>query len=226
MSSAALAKKRRANIQANIQANTVPTPPPPVQPSGAAGAVPQRQMTLPQVLQLVDSRLLKLETIAKEQMEKEPEPVETPVIDESWKQILPEYESRFEMLLTEINDLKDVVMKLQSYTMDVNKTLLEERVHYMATDNRNSNDFMTMEIKHVEGDIPTDDSYTPEEQEVVVVDETNETNEATNEETNEETHEETIEETNEETKEAEPEVEEPVTIVPNTNSNKKKKHKK
>jgi len=209
MSSAALAKKRRANIQAN----TVPTPPPPVQPSSAAGAVPQRQMTLPQVLQLVDSRLLKLETIAKEQMEKEPEPVETPVIDESWKQILPEYESRFEMLLTEINDLKDVVMKLQSYTMDVNKTLLEERVHYMATDNRNSNDFMTMEIKHVEGDIPTDDSYTPEEQEVAV-------------ETNEETVEATVEETNEETNEAEPEVEEPVTIVPNTNSNKKKKHKK
>ena len=76
MSSAALAKKRRANIQAN----TVPTPPPPVQPTAAttAGGVPQRQMTLPQVLQLVDSRLLKLETIAKEQMEKQPEPVKAP----------------------------------------------------------------------------------------------------------------------------------------------------
>ena len=212
MSSAALAKKRRANMQAN----TVPTPPPPVQPTAASttttGSVPQRQMTLPQVLQLVDSRLLKLETIAKEQMEKQPETVETPVIDESWKQILPEYESRFEMLLTEINDLKDVVMKLQSYTMDVNKTLLEERVHYMATDSHNSKDFMTMEIKHVEGDIPTDESYTPEEEEVAVV--------------TEETSEEITQDNVEETKESEPESENVVATTSGHSNNKKKKHKK
>lgn len=212
MSSAALAKKRRANIQAN----TVPTPPPPVQPTAASttttGSVPQRQMTLPQVLQLVDSRLLKLETIAKEQMEKESEPVEPPVIDESWKQILPEYDSRFEMLLTEINDLKDVVMKLQSYTMDVNKTLLEERVHYMATDSHNSKDFMTMEIKHVEGDIPTDESYTPEEEDAAVA--------------TEETMEDITQDNVEETKESEPESENMVSTISVHNNNKKKKHKK
>jgi hypothetical protein len=212
MSSAALAKKRRANMQAN----TVPTPPPPVQPTAASttttGSVPQRQMTLPQVLQLVDSRLLKLETIAKEQMEKQPETVETPVIDDSWKQILPEYESRFEMLLTEINDLKDVVMKLQSYTMDVNKTLLEERVHYMATDSHNSKDFMTMEVKHVEGDIPIDESYTPEEEDVAVV--------------TEETAEEITQDNVEETKESEPESENIVATTSGHSNNKKKKHKK
>ena len=212
MSSAALAKKRRANMQAN----TVPTPPPPVQPTAAAATtasgVPQRQMTLPQVLQLVDSRLLKLETIAKEQMEKESEPVEPPVIDESWKQILPEYDSRFEMLLTEINDLKDVVMKLQSYTMDVNKTLLEERVHYMTTDSHNSKDFMTMEIKHVEGDIPTDESYTPEEEDAAVA--------------TEETMEDITQDNVEETKESEPETENMVSTISVHSNNKKKKHKK
>ena len=217
MSSAALAKKRRANMQAN----TVPTPPPPVQPTAAAttaSSVPHRQMTLPQVLQLVDSRLLKLETIAKEQMEKESEPVEPPVIDESWKQILPEYESRFEMLLTEINDLKDVVMKLQSYTMDVNKTLLEERVHYMATDSHNSKDFMTMEIKHVEGDIPTDESYTPEEEEVAIEAEAIDTEAIDTEEITQDKV--------EETKESEPESENVVATTSGNSNNKKKKHKK
>ena len=35
------------------------------------------------------------------------------------------------MLATQINDLKEIVIKLQSYTMDVNKTLLEERIQFM-----------------------------------------------------------------------------------------------
>ena len=31
------------------------------------------------------------------------------------------------MLATEINDIKDILLKLQSFTMEVNKTLFEER---------------------------------------------------------------------------------------------------
>ena len=36
------------------------------------------------------------------------------------------------MLATQINDLKDMLMKLQTYTMDVNKTLLEERIQFVS----------------------------------------------------------------------------------------------
>jgi hypothetical protein len=38
-----------------------------------------------------------------------------------------EYDSRFEILVSEIAELKFIVLKLQTYTMDVNKMLLEER---------------------------------------------------------------------------------------------------
>lgn len=73
-------------------------------------------LTLQQVIALLDTRLVKLETAPKEGQS---------------LQLVDEIEHRFTMLATEINDLKDIVMKLQSYTMDVNKTLLEERIQFM-----------------------------------------------------------------------------------------------
>lgn len=126
-SSSARAKQRRANLAP--------------EPAQLQSQQPQQQtttrnagMTLPQVLQIVDSRITNLEKMAKEQMEKDVQPPAPPKIeiDESWKEILKEYDTRFTMLVSEINDLKDIVMKLQTYTMDVNKTLLEERIHIMG----------------------------------------------------------------------------------------------
>jgi hypothetical protein len=43
-----------------------------------------------------------------------------------------EYENRFAMLANEIAELKDIVLKLQSYTMEVNKTLMQERVQILS----------------------------------------------------------------------------------------------
>ena len=106
---------------------------PPPQPVVSSPPAPQVNrpvdMTLPQVLQLLESRLRKLEQVQ----------VKPPVVDEtkpSFENVISslqtEYDSRFNMLVTEINQMKDIVLKLQTYTMDVNKTLLEERVHFMA----------------------------------------------------------------------------------------------
>lgn len=126
-SSSARAKQRRANLA-----------PEPVkvqsQPQQPQTTTRNAGMTLPQVLQIVDSRITNLEKIAKEQMEKDTQVPAPPKIeiDESWKEILKEYDTRFTMLVSEINNLKDIVMKLQTYTMDVNKTLLEERIHIMG----------------------------------------------------------------------------------------------
>lgn len=117
-----LAKKRRVNT---------PVPPPPAPsnyntPSAlnppVAGGGDRRQMTLPQVLGILEKRITALEknnelkgdTIAVEE-------------DDSVNNILNEYESRFEMLADQINYIKDTLMKLQTFTMDVNKTLLEEK---------------------------------------------------------------------------------------------------
>ncbi len=121
-------KQRRANA------------PPPPQPSAQQQQQQPVQnsrpvdMTLPQVLQLLETRIRKLEQVkpaATTETTATPSPQIAEVVS-SWKEFQAEYDSRFNLLVTEINQLKDIVMKLQSYTMDVNKTLLEERVHFMA----------------------------------------------------------------------------------------------
>ena len=87
-------------------------------------------LTLPQVLQLLESRLRKLEQVKVVPDLATTTPAKT--YDDVISSLQSEYDSRFDMLATEINQMKDIVLKLQSYTMDVNKTLLEERVHFMA----------------------------------------------------------------------------------------------
>lgn len=43
-----------------------------------------------------------------------------------------EFNQRFEILAEEINTVKDLLLKLQAYTMDVNKALYEERIHVFS----------------------------------------------------------------------------------------------
>jgi hypothetical protein len=45
---------------------------------------------------------------------------------------LDEFNARHELLANEIGSLKNVVMSLQSYTMDVNKMLLQERIKILS----------------------------------------------------------------------------------------------
>ena len=42
------------------------------------------------------------------------------------------------MIVTELNTLKDTVLQLQTYTMDVNKTLFNERIHVLSDLGNNS----------------------------------------------------------------------------------------
>lgn len=96
--------KRRINgnpIPSNNQYSSVESSPLPQ----SAG------LTLPQVIALVDKRLIHLET---NMVEKNNIPNE-------------EFENRFEILAEEISNIKEIVLKLQSYTMSVNKMLLDEK---------------------------------------------------------------------------------------------------
>jgi hypothetical protein len=53
--------------------------------------------------------------------------------------IITEFNNRFELFAHEITDLKDIVLKLQSYTLEVNKTLLEEKNKSNSTIVTNNN---------------------------------------------------------------------------------------
>jgi hypothetical protein len=97
-------------------------------PNGSSGA-PASGLTLPQVIALVDKRL-----IALEQLTKESKPALMPEmsVPSNLTEILDEFNARHELLANEIGSLKNVVMSLQSYTMDVNKMLLQERIKILS----------------------------------------------------------------------------------------------
>jgi hypothetical protein len=118
----AAARKRRAG-GATLQENSVP----------AQVQVQQNPagLTLPQVISLVDKRLVTLETFMKES--KTAAPVSSSSSsEESMNLMADEFNAKFELLAGEVAELKDIVMKLQSYTMEVNKTLFEERIQVLS----------------------------------------------------------------------------------------------
>lgn len=130
----ASARQRRAGISSAEP----PAPPTPSQTQGQS----QNGLTLPQVISLVDTRLTKLEKFMKDTQERPFQsmdktvqiPSSTVEMEDSMNlsQILDEFNGRFMLLAQEIGELKDTLMKLQSYTMDVNKMLLEERVNVLS----------------------------------------------------------------------------------------------
>ena len=131
----AAARKRRAG-GASLQ--ETPAPAPQVQPQ-----VPKGGLTLPQVISLVDKRLTTLEIFMKETQNSAPIASQSVVSqsasqsaslvnDDSINQLADEFDTKFSMLAQEVAELKDIVLKLQSYTMEVNKTLYEERIQVLS----------------------------------------------------------------------------------------------
>ncbi len=91
------------------------------------------QMTLQQVISTVDKRLTQLETIVKSNNNNSDNNDSSDL-----SMVVDEFNNRFELVVTEINSLKDIVMKLQSYTMEVNKMLVDERIHILSDLGNNS----------------------------------------------------------------------------------------
>jgi hypothetical protein len=102
------AKQRRAGV--SFQETQV-QPPPAMIPSITHTQPVQNGLTLPQVISLVDSRLVKLEKHMNESN-----------VDDT---LFNEVDERFTILASEIQELKEVVYKLQTYTMEVNKKIVE-----------------------------------------------------------------------------------------------------
>lgn len=127
--SLAAAKKRRAPAQPiPSPSSAYPSPQttnPVAYPGQASG------LTLPQVIQVVDKRLLILETSVKELASARVN-TEQPVVPSNIKDVLDEFSERFNQLAEEVEGIKHIVLSLQSYTMDVNKMLMEERVQLLS----------------------------------------------------------------------------------------------
>jgi len=125
----AAARKRRAG------GSSMPGAPEPMvqqQPTAGAG------LTLPQVIALVDKRLVNLETFMKETKAQATKPSVQPSApsvqpsSEMDDALVEEINTKFELLATEVAELKDMIVKLQSFTMEVNKKMFEERIQLLS----------------------------------------------------------------------------------------------
>jgi hypothetical protein len=133
-----MSSSNAAAIRRRVGAQGVPAPAPgqstpnmPTPPSNLPAA--PAQMTLQQVISTVDKRLTQLESIIKSNNNNDNtnDSSDLPLV-------VDEFNNRFELIVTEINSLKDIVMKLQSYTMEVNKMLVDERIHILSDLGNNS----------------------------------------------------------------------------------------
>ena len=118
-------------------------------------------LTLPQVIALIDRRLNNLETFVKESKEnsnqvKFENNIQTPSVNSlpknAFEQLVEEFGHRFDVLAEELSILKDTVLKLQTYTMDVNKALLEERIQIFSDlgSNQQINEEINVGIEDIE----------------------------------------------------------------------------
>ena len=134
MSTASLsaAKKRRANVATEL--NTPPI---------SRDLTTNKQnvgngLTMQQIITTFNSRITKLEEKSNTDYNNDDDdklPVSSDEID-----------TRFHILVHEIGELKDMVIKLQSFTMQVNKTLFDERIKLLSLDSASidiNNDTMT-----------------------------------------------------------------------------------
>jgi hypothetical protein len=135
-----MSSSNAAAIRRRVGAQGVPAPVPTqstssAQSSTSAPSSAPTQMTLQQVISTVDKRLTQLETIVQSNNNNNGnnnnESSDLPLV-------VDEFNNRFELIVTEINSLKDIVMKLQSNTMEVNKMLVDERIHILSDLGNNS----------------------------------------------------------------------------------------
>jgi hypothetical protein len=128
--SLAAAKKRRAPAAAQVPVQNAYSPNLSA-PSSQMGQSPG--LTLPQVISVVDKRLIALETIVKNSPLLNDGAIgQSNQVPSNITEVLDEFNARTERLAEEIENLKNIVLSLQTYTMDVNKMLLEERAQLLG----------------------------------------------------------------------------------------------
>lgn len=129
-SSNAAAIRRRAGIQPSTPTPT-PTPPRSTTSNSSTDQSQARKLTLPEVISNFDQRIGKLEENIKSSAQM-PSNASNAIEPNDLQNVLSEYNDRFEMIASEISNIKDALLSLQTYTMDVNKMLLNERVRVLS----------------------------------------------------------------------------------------------
>jgi hypothetical protein len=107
-------------------------PPPAIQPRSNTtttidNSKPQvPKLTMQQVIILLDQRVKVLENKLN------PSDNDNYVNTNDLNNIINEFNNRFEIVASEIDEIKNILIKLQSFTMDVNKMLVDERIQVLS----------------------------------------------------------------------------------------------
>lgn len=113
----AAAKKRRAGNSITNDINNVSSIPLGNKQNATTNGLP-----LQTIISTFNTRLNKLESNSKNTL------IEPSTLTNE------EYETRFNLLVDEISDLKEMILKLQSFTMEVNKSLFDERIKVLSAE--------------------------------------------------------------------------------------------
>lgn len=140
--SQALASARKRRAQPEGPSSPIPNPASSIYNRSSSASSSQQQssaqlnpnaLTLPQVISVVDHRLMLVEQYVKEQRERVDTDGNTAAtLPDNVTEILGEYSDRFDIIADELASLKNMLLSLQSFTMDVNKKLMDERIHMLS----------------------------------------------------------------------------------------------
>jgi hypothetical protein len=104
----------------------------------------QPQINYDEIQSNINNTCSQVESILQEKIESVRSEL-TQTSEELISNHINEYNHRFEMLATELLNVKNLLLELQSYTMGVNKLLFEERINVFSE--INSNQFKTTEVE-------------------------------------------------------------------------------
>jgi len=133
-----MSSSNAAAIRRRVTAQQAPTPPP--TPTSVNNANtnntnnPQNRFTVPQALGVLDKRIVKLEEFMNNinpTTLSQPKDTNAVTLSEV-NGVFDEFNLRFEMLAAELSNMKDALLSLQTYTMEVNKMLVTERVRILS----------------------------------------------------------------------------------------------
>ena len=130
--SASNAAAIRRRVHNNNPNSTQTTTPPPSNDTSNGIPKNQRGLTIQQVISDFDGRIKTLEESAKTVQEMPAMPSINP-------ELIDEYNSRFEIIANELAELKNIILKLQTFTMEVNKSLHDDRIRVLSEIEPNSN---------------------------------------------------------------------------------------
>ena len=86
-----------------------------------------KTLTMTEMVTLLNSRIVALEKSTNQSTN-----TDINLIQQDLKSLADEINIRFEIFANEIANMKDTVMKLQTYTMDVNKMLVNDRIQILS----------------------------------------------------------------------------------------------